>query len=114
MPLTGEVQGLSAVLCVDCLYMASPQYATACSGSLLLILVLVSCLLPVIGGEGNGTPLQCACLENPMDGEAWWAAIYGVAQSRTRLKGRSGSSNRNHHMSALICLHLCICNRGMR
>ena len=37
-------------------------------------------------GEGNGNPLQCSCLENPRDGTAWWAAIYGVAQSRTRLK----------------------------
>ena len=37
-------------------------------------------------GEGNGNPLQCSCLENPRDGEAWWAAIYGVAQSRTQLK----------------------------
>ena len=37
-------------------------------------------------GEGNGSPLQCSCLENPRDGGAWWAAIYGVAQIRTRLK----------------------------
>ena len=37
-------------------------------------------------GEGNGNPLQCSCLENPKDGGAWWAAIYGVTQSRTRLK----------------------------
>ena len=37
-------------------------------------------------GEGNGNPLQYSCLENPMDGGAWWAAIYGVAQSQTRLK----------------------------
>ena len=37
-------------------------------------------------GEGNGNPLQCSCLEDPRDGEAWWAAIYGVTQSRTRLK----------------------------
>ena len=37
-------------------------------------------------GEGNGSPLQCSCLENPRDGGAWWAAVYGVAQSRTRLK----------------------------
>ena len=36
--------------------------------------------------EGNGNPLQCSCLENPRDGRAWWAAVYGVAQSRTRLK----------------------------
>ena len=34
-------------------------------------------------GEGNGSPFQCSCLENPRDGEAWWAAVYGVAQSRT-------------------------------
>ena len=37
-------------------------------------------------GEGNGNPLQYSCLENPRDGEAWWAAVYGVTQSRTRLK----------------------------
>ena len=36
--------------------------------------------------EGNGTPLQYSCLENPVDGGAWWAAVYGVAQSQTRLK----------------------------
>ena len=36
-------------------------------------------------GEGNGNPLQCSCLENPRDGGAWWAAVYGVAQSRTLL-----------------------------
>ena len=38
-----------------------------------------------INGEGNGTPLQYSCLENPMDGGAWWAAVYGVAQSRKGL-----------------------------
>ena len=43
-------------------------------------------------GEGNGGPLQCSCLENPRDGGAWWAAIYGVAQSRTQLKLLSSSS----------------------
>ena len=37
-------------------------------------------------GEGNGHPLQYSCLENPRDGGAWWAAVYGVAQSQTRLK----------------------------
>ena len=37
-------------------------------------------------GEGNGNPLQCSCLENPRDGGAWWAAVYGVSQSRTQLK----------------------------
>ena len=46
-------------------------------------------------GEGNGNPLQCSCLENPRDWGAWWAAVYEVAQSHTRLKrlssGRSSS-----------------------
>ena len=49
---------------------------------------LFSCI-----GEGNGNPLQCSCLENPRDREAWWAAIYGVAQSRTQLKRLSSSSS---------------------
>jgi len=44
-------------------------------------------------GEGNGNPLQCFCLENSRDRGAWWAAIYGVAQSRTRLKRLSSSSS---------------------
>ena len=52
-------------------------------------------------GEGNGNPLQCSCLENPRDVGAWWAAIYGVAQSGTRLK-RLGSS------SALAVVHHCM------
>ena len=44
-------------------------------------------------GERNGTPLQYSCLENPLDGGAWWAAVYGVAQSWTRLKRLSSSSS---------------------
>ena len=44
-------------------------------------------------GEGNGNLLQCSCLENPRDGASWWAAIYGVAESRTRLKRLSSSSS---------------------
>ena len=47
-------------------------------------------------GEGNGNPLQCSCLENPRDGEAWWAAIYKVTQSQTRLKWLSSSSTPLH------------------
>ena len=46
-----------------------------------------------IYGEGNGNPLQYSCLENPRDGGAWWLAIYGVAQSWTRLKRLSSSSS---------------------
>ena len=38
-----------------------------------------------LDGEGDGTPLQYSCLENPMDGGAWWAAVHGIAKSRTRL-----------------------------
>ena len=50
-------------------------------------------------GEGNSNPLQCSCLENPRDGGAWWAAVYWVAQSRTRLKRlSSSSSSRVHHV----------------
>ena len=48
-----------------------------------------------ITGEGNGTPLQYSCLENPRDRGAWWAAIYGVTQSRTRLKRLSSSREYN-------------------
>ena len=51
---------------------------------------LLSCI-----GEGNSNPLQCSCLENPRDGGAWWAAVYGVAQSWTRLKRLSSSSSRS-------------------
>ena len=48
----------------------------------------LSCL-----GEGNGNSLQCPCLETPRDGGAWWAAVYGIAQSWTQLKQRSSSSS---------------------
>ena len=50
--------------------------------------VSLSCI-----GEGNGNPLQCSCLVNPRDGGAWWAAIYGVPQSRTQLERLSSSSS---------------------
>ena len=49
---------------------------------------LLSCI-----GEGNGNPLQCSCLENPRERAAWWAAVYVVAQSQTRLKQLSSSSS---------------------
>ena len=51
-------------------------------------------LFTFIIGEGNGNPLQCSCLENPRDGGAWWAAIYGIAQSQTRLKRLSSSCSK--------------------
>ena len=49
-------------------------------------------------GEGNGNPLQGSCLENPRDGGAWWAAVYGITQSRTRLKRLSKRQKRTHSM----------------
>ena len=56
-------------------------------------------------GEGNGNPLQRSCLENPRDGGAWWAAVYGVAQSRTRLKQLSNSSSSILSQRSLYCFH---------
>ena len=53
-------------------------------------------------GEGNANPLQYSCLEDPRDGGAWWAAVYGIAQSRTRLKRLSSSSSSKQASS---CLH---------
>ena len=62
-------------------------------------------------GEGNGSPLQCSYLENLRDRGAWWAAIYGVAQSRTQLKRLSSSSSRvcgytSVDISNIICVSL--------
>ena len=54
-------------------------------------------------GEGNGNPLQYSCLENPRDGGAWWAAVYGVAQNRTRLK-RLNSSSSSSSSATYVCL----------
>ena len=56
-----------------------------------LLLILLDCSLIV--GEGSGTPLRYSCLENPRDRGAWWAAISGVPQSRTRLRRLSSSSS---------------------
>ena len=56
-------------------------------------------------GEGNGNPLQYSCLENPRDGGAWWAVIYGVAQSRTWLK-RLSSSSSSRALTAICYLHM--------
>ena len=53
-------------------------------------------------GEGNGNPLQCSCLENPRDRGAWWAAIYGVAQSRTRLKRLSSRTTKQQQLCKTI------------
>ena len=54
-------------------------------------------------GEGNGNPLQCSRLENPMDREAWQAAVRGVAQSRTRLKRLGGGGGAMLHKAEHKC-----------
>ena len=59
--------------------------------------IVTRSFLPSSPGEGNGNPLQCSCLENPRGGEVWWAAVSGVAQSRTQLKRLSSSSSRDCH-----------------
>ena len=68
------------------------------TGSLRVEQDWATSLSPSCIGEGNGNPLQYSCLENPRDRGAWWAAVYGVAQSRTRLKGLSSSSLKICHM----------------
>ena len=55
-------------------------------------------------GEGQGNPLQCSCLENPRDRGAWWAAVYGVGQGRTRLK-RLSSTSSSRGPFLWVCLH---------
>ena len=66
-------------------------------------------------GEGNGNPLQCSCLENPRDGGAWWAAVYAVAQSQTRLKRLSSSSSSSKLSDLLLgCRKMEFCRSQMR
>ena len=55
-------------------------------------------------GEGNGNPLQYSCLENPRNGGAWWAAVYGVTQSWTLLKRLSSSGNYLHSIYFVVCM----------
>ena len=68
-------------------------------------------------GEGNGNPLQYSCLENPRDRGAWWAAVYGVARSRTWLKQLSSSSSRDIayavHLLYVVVLRLCSLSTGI-
>ena len=90
IPWTGEPGGLQSMRS----WRVRHDWATSFHLSL-------SCI-----GEGNGNPLQCSCLENPRNGRAWWAAIYGVAQSRTRLKRFSSSSRELPHVHRFLNLEL--------
>ena len=113
--------------CMSCLYILEINplsvvsfaiifsHSESCLFTLLIVSFAVQKLLSLIkshlftfvfifitlgdGREGNGTPLQYSCLENPRDGGAWWAAVYGVAQSRTQLKRLSSSINNSFHYS---------------
>ena len=82
IPLTEEPGGLQSMGSLR----VGHDWAT--SLSLFTFHFSLSCI-----GEGNGNPLQCSCLENPRVGGPWWATVYGVAQSRTRLKWLSSSSS---------------------
>jgi len=76
-------------------FSACPQSFPA-SGSFQMSQLQIFKFVPFIllsNGEGNGNPLQCSCLENPRDGGAWWAAVYGIAQSWTWLKRLRSSSS---------------------
>ena len=76
-----------------------------CQNCMVCIYKILFCL----GGEGNGNSLQYSCLENPRDGRAWWAAIYGVTQSRTQLKRLSSTSSSILSWSQIfICVCVCI------
>ena len=77
--LCGSLEGKGVWRRMDkCIWVAE-----SLGGSPETITALFIGYTPVQNGEGNGTPPQCSCLENPGDRGAWWAAVYGVAQSRT-------------------------------
>ena len=81
------------------------------TSSLTLLLFQV---VAIVIGEGNGNLLQYSCLENPRDRGAWWAAVYGIAQSQTQLKWLSSSSHCNGYeviAHILICIPLRIIDR---
>ena len=75
-------------------------------GWLRVMSLSLSCI-----GEGNGNPLHCSCLENHRDGGAWWAAVCGVTQSRTRLKRLSSSSWENRQHISLLKYIKCASNQ---
>ena len=69
-----------------------------------LIVILIFISLIISDGEGNGNPLQYSCLENPMDGGAWWAAIHGVEKSWTRLSNWSELTQIIYLLQVLIVI----------
>ena len=89
-----------------CLHLAGdhPQNFMSLSCHVLLSLALNYAYTDMFLGEGNGNPLQCSCLENPRDRGAWWAAVYGVAQSWTRLSSSSSRTCFSSHFLSSIFL----------
>ena len=69
--------------------------------------------MQIIQLEGNGTPLQYSCLENPMDGGAWWAAVHGVTKSRTRLSDCTFTFH-FHALEKEMAIHSCSCLENPR
>ena len=61
-------------------------------------------------GEGNGNPLQCSCLQNPRDGGAWWAAVYGVAKSDTT---EATEQQQQQYLIVYVCVCVCVCVRRL-
>ena len=99
-PITScEIDGETVETVSDFIFLGSKITADGdCSHEIKRCLLLgrkVMTNLDSIFREGNGNPLQKSCLENPRDRGAWWVAVYGVAQSQTRLK-RLSSSSRQH------------------
>ena len=101
---------LSSVQLFSCDRLFATPWTTACPASLSItnsrsLLKLIS-----IAGEGNVNPLQYSCLENPRDRGAWWAGVYGVVQSQTRLKQLSSSSSSMSIEPVMPSNHLILCH----
>ena len=66
-------------------------------------------MLSRLSGEGNGTPLRYSCLENPMDGGAWWAAVHGVAEGQTRLSDFTFTLGEQCELDILVAMSVWVC-----
>ena len=94
-PLLSHPMTTDSCLRISSMYQASVNHAVWVGAWWLVGWVICQGVYPG-HREGNGTPLQYSCLENPMDGGAWWAAVHGVAKSQTRLKRLSRSSSSSY------------------
>ena len=102
-------QGLNPCLlnCRQILYHWATREANYVNANITENMInVINTVVCYICGEGNGTLLQYSCLENPMDGGAWWAAVYGVSQSQTWLKRPSSSSSSMLYMQVVKRINL--------